>query len=348
MNIESVNLRSIEELALEISQRAKGRTIGEMQKRRAMRKGLIRPPDLFDRRTVWEHYAFHVGGRKELQFNIGYEPGKGGEKLFRHGLSFSLEPSRTVPDVSIFGERIQRFNTYIEDHSKELRDFSMWYRADGTRTPNYSPEPIPHSLVRPGVFIVIGATCRATAIDLEYVLDDFDRLVPLYEFVEGNNGASNMDNRPKREFEWTPGNNARVSQARLQQEERNVERVLRHNELQAALFAHLCDIYGVNQVSGEQNCGIGKFIDVAVCDEDEYYYYEIKTGYSSGSCVREAFGQLMEYSFWPGVQAASKLIVVGECPLDSETQDYLDLLQRKFSLPLAYLQFDLESKRLVT
>ena len=348
MRIEQRNLPSMEDLALEISHRAKGRLIGAMQERRARRKGRKRRLALFDKRTIWDKWAYHVGGRTELQFNIGYESNDGDQDIFRHGVAFSLKPSRTVPDVSIFRDRIRRFNRYLDDHPKAFDDLSMWYSVDDQRRPNHAPSPIPDSLVRPGLFVVLGATCPVNAIDLETVLDDFDRLVPLYEFVEGGEGAPAWGSRTPRKFEWRPGNSARVSRARFEREERNIDRVLRHNDLQAALFEHLCEIHGDEQVSGEQDCGIGKFVDVAVRDGNEYVYYEIKTGYSPQSCIREALGQLMEYSFWPGAQSACGLVVVGEVPLDTEASDYLARLREEFSLPLTYRQFDFDGKRLVS
>ena len=345
MMIEQGDRPSIEKLALEISDRAKGRSIGAMQKRRARRKGLTQPPALFDRRTIWKEWAYHVGGRTELQFNIGYESSDGG-KVFRHGMAFSLQPSRTVWDVSIFRDRIRRFNRYLDDHPKAFQDFSMWYWVDDDRGPNYAPAPIPDSLVRPGLFVVLGAACPPHRIDVETVLDDFDRLVPLYEFVETVDAAAARESRT-REFEWRPGNSARVSRARFEREERNIERVLRHNDLQAALFEYLRNTCGDERVSGEQDCGTGKFVDVAVRDGNKYVYYEIKTGYSPQSCIREALGQLMEYSFWPGAQPACELVVVGEAPLDGAASEYLGRLRGEFSLPLTYQQFDLDGKRLV-
>ncbi len=348
MKIEKGYRPSIDELALEISDRAKGRPIGAMQKRRARRKGLTQTSGLFDKRTIREGYAYHVGGQPELQFNIGYESSDRSQDVFRHGVAFSLQRVHAVPDVAVFEERIRRFNRYVDDHPKAFNDLSMWYWVDDERRPNHAPAPIPDSLVRLGVFVVLGATCPVDAIDVETMLDDFDRLLPLYEFVEGGNEASPRESRTPLGFEWTPGNSARVSRARFEREERNVERVLRHNELQAALFAHLCDIHGNEQVSGEQDCGIGKFVDVAVRDGDEYVYYEIKTGYSPQSCIREALGQLMEYSFWPGAQVACELVVVGEAPLDTAASDYLDRLREEFSLPLTYRQFDLDGKVLVS
>ena len=126
MTDEQGDLPSIEQLAFEISGRATGRPIGELQKLRARRKGLTQPPGLFDGRTIWDEWAYHVGGRQELQFNIGYESIDGEhEDVFRHGLAFSLQPSRTVPDISIFRERVRRFNRYLDEHPKAFNDLSM-------------------------------------------------------------------------------------------------------------------------------------------------------------------------------------------------------------------------------
>ena len=123
--------------------------------------------------------------------------------------------------------------------------------------------------------------------------------------------------------------------------------MLRHNELQDALYSYLRDMHGDENVGGELDCGFRKFVDVAVRNEGDYVYYEIKTGLSAQSCIWEAFGQLMEYSFWPGAQEASELVVVGEPPLDDAALDYLEGLRKRFSLPLDYRQFDLSGKRLV-
>ncbi len=335
----------IEDLALEISARATGRSIGELQNRRAHRKRLKRIPKLFNRQTIGDAHAYHVGGRSELQFNIGYEK-TNGKNVFRHGVAFALVRDRTVLDISIFRERIQRFNKYLDDYPKAFNDLLMWYRIDHEGEPKYAPAPIPDSLVRDGVFIMLGKICPMDAIDIETVLDDFDRLMPLYEFVEGGGEVSARGNPIVKTFEWIPGNSARVLRTRFEWPERHIDRPLQHNKLQKDLYSHLCEIHGDEHVSGEQDCGIGKFIDVAVRNGNAYIYYEIKMGYSSQSCIREAFGQLMEYSFWPGSQEACKLVVVGESPLDDEAREYLDRLRNKFSLPLTYQEFD--GKRLVS
>lgn len=66
---------AVAEAAAELNQRARGRAIG-------------------DSRTTFDSYAFHVGGRTELQFNIGLESG---DEDLRYGVAFSLE---NQPDAS--------------------------------------------------------------------------------------------------------------------------------------------------------------------------------------------------------------------------------------------------------
>ena len=72
--------------------------------------------------------------------------------------------------------------------------------------------------------------------------------------------------------------------------------------------------------------------------ENEYWFYEIKTAQSPRACLREAVGQLLEYSFWPGGQHASRLTVVGETAIDNDGLEYLRRLKERFSLPIEYEQ----------
>jgi hypothetical protein len=178
------------------------------------------------------------------------------------------------------------------------------------------------------------------------ILEDFDRLVPLYEFVEGTaTFPAQAPQSERRGFDWSPGNKARVIATTFARPAQTVEKSLRHNQLQVALFEHLRSIHG-NAVSGEQTTADGTYIDVAVRLRGEYTYYEIKTGLSARSCIREALGQLLEYSHWPGAQPAIRLIIVGEPPLDNDARIYLETLSKHYSLPLQYRQFDMGSGRL--
>lgn len=343
---EETGLPQLSTLARQISVGAAGRPIGELQARRTARKELSRVPNLFDGRSIRKEWAFHVGGLAELQFNIGFEC-IDGERLFRHGVAFSLQENRNVPDIRVFDSRIEKFNRFLDENPKAYRDLSMWHFIDGKRSANFAPRPIVGSVVRQRVFIMLGATCPVDAIDIGTVLDDFDRLMPLYEHVEGQRHPAAGQMRKARKFQWSPGNKARAPRARYERVERNIDVELRHNKLQAALFAYLESVYGSDHVSGEQDCGDGTCIDVAVRNGSRYIYYEIKTGCSARSCLRQAFGQLMEYAYWPIGQGIESLVVVGEPPLDAEAMAYLKILRRKFRLPLEYRQFDARRGRLV-
>ena len=224
----------------------------------------------------------------------------------------------------------------------------MWYFMDYERSATFAPMLIPESLISGRPFIMLGAICPVDALNVETVLDDFDRLMPLYEYVEGDIDSSARQTQKVRNFEWSPGNNPRVVQASFERPERNIDAVLRHNEIQAALFTYLKSVHGKDNVSGEQDCGNGTHIDIAVRNDSHYIYYEIKTGLSARSCIRQAFGQLMEYGFWPGAQEAEKLTVIGESCLDKDAKKYLERLRKKFKLPLTYQQFDLTKGRLVS
>jgi hypothetical protein len=95
------------------------------------------------------------------------------------------------------------------------------------------------------------------------------------------------------------------------------------------------------EVGTEKASGVGTRIDVVVRQGNEFWFYEIKTAQSPRACLREALGQLPEYAFWPGAQAASRLIVVGESAIDDDGSEYLRRLRDRFGLPIEYEQISI-------
>ena len=114
---QSTELPSLLELAREISSGAIGRPIGTLQAKRANRKNKTHIPRLFDGRSVRKKWAFHVGGLGELQFNIGFEE-IDDRDVFRHGVAFSLKPTRYTGDIGVFEPRIRKFNRYLDNNPK--------------------------------------------------------------------------------------------------------------------------------------------------------------------------------------------------------------------------------------
>jgi len=335
MSEDNVKLTSI---AVEINQRAETHWFGKLQEIRAELKGTrYRSRQIFTAQTIFEEkdFAFHYGGRTELQFNIGFEP----EKQFRYGVAFSLEASRSLPEPEkVLVRKAQRFNEFMRIYPDQFSDMSMWCWDKNQRSPNFVPSQINADLMTRGMFIFLGKIQPVMDLNYDLILEDFDRLLPLYKFVEGAALFPEASITARSKFQFRPGCRVRAAKTIVSLAERQLNISLRHNEIQMALHKHLCSIYGENHVGVERESFDGK-IDVVVRKDNKFWFYEIKTAMSARACIREGLAQLLEYSFWPGAQVAEKLIIVGEPPLDEQTKEYLVTLRQKFALPLEYLEF---------
>jgi hypothetical protein len=173
-------------IVAEVNSRAKDHPIGRLQEIRKRLKGLSRLPgrDVFAKATTFDEYAYHWGGQPELQFNIGIEHVDDGD-LLRSGVAFSIQTNRSMPDVSTLFPKVQLFNDYISLHPEVCADMKMWHwsRKAG-RSPLYTPSVIPAEHCVEGFFIFLGKLQRFPNIDFEAILNDFDRLLPLYKYVE--------------------------------------------------------------------------------------------------------------------------------------------------------------------
>ena len=340
---------TLQEVVTELNTLARHHDIGTLPEWRRARHGLTRPPTtslFFSTVDPNRSWAIHAGGLIELQFNVGFEEAEG-QNVFRHGVAFSLQPTRELPDIAPLLPKIERLNEYLRVYPNAFEGLSMWHWQKGRRSENYSVGLIPNELITRDTFIFIGTQQPANEIDVDWILEDFDRLLPLYQFVEGELTFPRPFNAT-RTFEWTPGNKARAPRTAFTREAISVDKALRHNIVQAALFEHLQSIHGDN-ASGEQSFANGIRVDVVTRDGDgtKYVYYELKTGLSARSCIREAIGQLLEYSYWPGALMAHRLVIVGEAKYDEEAKVYIEKLRKDFSLPLYYQEFDMKSRRLV-
>jgi hypothetical protein len=330
-------------IAEEIDRRAGSRPFGLLQELRKDLKGLARLPSnrIFSwRKTIDEDgYSFHLGGRRELQFNIGFDY-LNGKRMFRHGVAFSFERSRTLPEIDVLIPKAERFNEFLRCNPDEFADLLMWHYLDG-RSSNYAPTPIPPDLVRPNIFIFLGRLQAPDQLDYELVLDDFDHLLSLYRFVEGSDAYPPVA-KPKGEFHFKPGCTVKAASTKASLAEQQLDVTLRHNEIQQALHKHLVPLYGSTAVGTECPSGTGGKIDVVVHHGGAYWFYEIKTAMSARACILDALAQSLEYSYWPGTQEAQQLTIVGEPPLDDKSRAFLALLRKRFSLPIKYQQFDVK------
>jgi hypothetical protein len=160
----------------------------ELRKRYLGKKQL--PSKIFTKHTIFDgddQYAFHHGGRDEMQFNFGEEI-IDDEPVTRYALCFSLEASRSLPnpieDLEPF--RI-RFNQCLETNYSYFESFQMWYYQWGQRYGNFIPQKISDEWFQYGNFISLGNIINKpisdlTEYDLTEILKGFDKLLPIYKF----------------------------------------------------------------------------------------------------------------------------------------------------------------------
>lgn len=329
----SLNFSTIAE---KLNELAPPHDIGKLQDIRTQLKKLKRRPGdkIFRTSTIFDDYAFHYGGRTELQFNIGYVDGENSDYL-RYGVAFSFETGQNLPSIDVLVPQVKFFNDFMALNGNDFSDMRMWHYDENGRSEDRPPGPIPSALVTEGVFVFMGNRQPPKKIDYESVLDDFDRLLPLYRYVESR-GATAPVSLPKSGFSFKAGASKKVKTAKATLPEKELDLDLRHNLLQEVLHQRLVAKHGKDNVRTEQPSGVGTRIDIVLKMKDEFWFYEIKTALTARACLREAIGQLLEYGFWPGAQEPARFIVIGECALDKDGQEYLNRLRKRFSLPIEY------------
>jgi hypothetical protein len=176
---------TVDALAEQINEAAPGYEVGGLQQFRAqLHRRRARTRKIFSAATIFDDYAFHDGGRTELQYNIGRETDDG-DPWWRHGVAFSFERSQTLPDPSILIPKVERFNAWVRANPRALKGFKMssWSGVSGWSGEKTLAD-VPKEWMEDGIFIFIGKRYAASALNVDAILDDFDRLYPAYRFVE--------------------------------------------------------------------------------------------------------------------------------------------------------------------
>jgi hypothetical protein len=323
------------EIAEELNVRARAHPIGTLQEIRGHRPG----NDLFrvNSQTTQDRWACHWGDRTELQFNIGLE----GTSKVRHGVTFSFESSRNYSSaqlVDMLKPKVNLFNKFLGRHSGIYADMGLRAEEKDGSMLEAGSGPIPPQFVAENVFVFFGKFQPINRIDYEFILKDFDRLLPLYQYVESRGKKVPISVPLEAHFSFRSGCRTKKQSAIIQQRSEQTKRDLRHNKLQEVLHRRLARQFGKENVGTEIQGVNGTSIDLVVRRKRGYWFYEIKTAPSTRACIREALGQLLEYAFWPGTQEATRLIVAAECPIDEDGRNYLRCIKDRFSLPLEYEQ----------
>ena len=214
----------------------------------------------------------------------------------------------------------------------------MWHFHKGDLSEDRAVGPIPDDLIAVDTFIMLGRRVPVDEVNVRRILADFDRLLPLYVYVETN--TDRHSSPVPSELDFKPGCPSFVESTSRTLPEPTVEVALRHQQLQKELYKHLCQEAGRENVRVEQPLAFGVRVDAVVHQDGEYSFYELKVAPTAQSCIRAALGQLLEYAYWPATERASELIIVGEPELREDDSDYLRLLRQRFDLPLWYRRID--------
>lgn len=335
----------IEEIVQRLNDESDRFEFGKLQEIRKEHPGLQRRPNRkpFGRKAISRDrtYAYHVGGHDELQFNVGFDCYKDKE-ILRWGVAISLQKTRSILDVKKLFPKLDKLSEFIQVHRDDhLNGFLMWHEHSSEgRSDNRSPEVVPRRLYADGVFIFLGKYEQVDTFDPETILGDFDRLLPLYKYVEfGMSDFPILDDESG--FTFRPGRRLDSSERRYwtkaMRETGQIEVSLLHRQIQDAFYEELRSELG-NQVASEHPDGVGGRVDLIAQRGCDLEFYEIKIGRPARSCIRQALGQLMEYGFWPGAVGDAKLFVVGQPPLDEKAEEYLQSLRVRFKIPIYYRQ----------
>src|SRR5262245_59817117 len=105
------------QIAEKLNELAQDHPIGELQEIRGRGGDLFR----INAKSTQDEWAYHWGGRTELQFNICLVDGR----EFRHGVAFSFKESREYKANELMLSLrpiVERFNRFMRKHPKTYAD----------------------------------------------------------------------------------------------------------------------------------------------------------------------------------------------------------------------------------
>jgi len=287
----------LRKFARELNEAARSHRIGSLQEIRAKLHGKRRAgQNIFSEQTIFEKWAFHHGGRAELQFNIGFDGTEG--KELRFGVAFSFRASRSFPNIEPLKDKAQLFNAFLRINSGLYHNMKMWSWHKHERV-EFPVGPIPPELVARDVFIFLGKRRPVNKLTHEAVLKDMDRLLPLYEYIESRGRMRvRFDNKQKHEAE-TGGHQLtgkllpsfdEAERHAVQQSTTIVYRN-RHNKMTNAV-RKLLTKYNVTQGTN-QDCRYDLLVQ-GYNGQGRDLLVEVKPNADKGS-IRIAIGQLLDY-----------------------------------------------------
>lgn len=105
-----------------------------------------------------------------------------------------------------------------------------------------------------------------------------------------------------------------------------------HNILQQRFYIYLSHKYGERKVKLEKD-----YIDIKLIDGNQVTIYEVKPYNSVTQCIRQAIGQLLQYSYRISSESRVSLAVVGPSNPNGEDVLFLKHLKQVINIPLKYI-----------
>ncbi len=190
-------------------------------------------------------------------------------------------------------------------------------------------------------------------IYIDYIdLEDTDFVIKSfrYKFLNDIRKTKRQEGFREKPFKFTPGKKGKrgkLGKRVYYREPKRIELKSTHKNISVELEKYLTKTSQVKNVVPEHYTGKGTHIDMVLKKGKKIIFYEIKTYNNLRMCIREATGQLLEYSYWPTEDNAHELIIVSHHKADAQTKRYMENLRMKFSLPLYYQCFDLDTNALM-
>ena len=169
---------TLNQVMREVNKQITGHTILDLQFLRKEILGLSKIPSRkpFPAPKVGKDYLFHVGGRRELQFNIGVSKAT---RTVRFGVAYSIFRDITLRDIDDLRPSIQRFNKYIAKYPGVFKGKIMSHSGSG----DYRPRSISEDLIFNNNFVFLGIRQSFDNIDYTEALECLDSLLPLYIYT---------------------------------------------------------------------------------------------------------------------------------------------------------------------
>jgi len=121
---------------------------------------------------------------------------------------------------------------------------------------------------------------------------------------------------------------------------------LLHNRIQTKVFEILTKEFPDTEI-GTEIPSNGGSIDLVQKTTEGFILYEIKTSNNSRANIRQGLSQLLEYAYWKCNIKILKLVIIGPADNDIDSILYLELLRKKFGIPIFYMYYNIVEESLI-